>query len=185
MHTLAVFFTPMSARKTLLLVCALFFCAFVYADPLNVLVGDLTFNRPEDWMWESSTGKSNILARFILPHDDNTPANTDVRFYVTQMDATSAMTTWKSFFPQARDGKDIAVENKKIGTHKLTYISLTGTQVVPGGKSRPNSTFFGAIIPSGRDFVHVRLFGPSGEVQKAIAPFKKMVEGALLEKENE
>lgn len=174
----------MFTRKTFLFACAFFCWLGLKAEPLNVLVGELTFTRPEEWAWESPN-KSNILTRFIIPTESAKAVTTDVRFYLTQMDSRAAATLWRSHFPQAKDGKDIWEETKKIGRHNLTYVSLTGTQIYPGSKPKPNCTFFGAIIPSGNDFVHVRMFGPTPDVEKARDQFKKMVENALSEKEGE
>jgi hypothetical protein len=171
-------------RTIITFLCALSFYLPLKAEPVNVLVGDLTFTRPEAWTWESpgSAAKSNVLTRFIIPNDSGKPT-TDVRFYIAQKNAREAAALWKSYFPQAKPKEDIREEQKTINGHELTYVSLTGTQSFPGSKPRPNCTFFGAIIPSGKDYVHIRLFGPKEEVERATTQFKKMVEDALKEAE--
>jgi hypothetical protein len=174
----------MLARKILVFVCAFILSSSLYAEPLNVLVGDITFTRPQEWTWDSPDAKSQVLTRFIIPNDSDKPT-TDVRFYLTKIDAASASALWRSYFPQSNADKDIREEKKKIGKHDVTYISLSGTHIYPGKKPRPNCTFFGAVIPSGHDFVHIRMFGPTSEVTAASGRFKKMVEDALREKEDE
>ncbi|MDB6026529.1 MAG: hypothetical protein JWM68_2752 [Verrucomicrobiales bacterium] len=173
----------MLARTILFFVCAFLFHSPGYADPANVLVGDFTFTRPETWKWESS-GKSNVLSRFIIPDGAGIPTGADVRFYLLQMNATVTAALWKSYFPQAKES-DCSEEKKKIGNHDLTYVSLNGTQIYPGSKPKPGCAVFGAIIPSGKDFVHIRLVGPKSEVEAARPRFKKMVEDALRDKDTE
>ncbi|MDB6026528.1 MAG: hypothetical protein JWM68_2751 [Verrucomicrobiales bacterium] len=175
----------MRARTVLIFLWAFLFYLPAQAEPANVLVGDFTFTRPKDWIWESATGKSKALTRFIFPNNAGKPSTTDVRFYVGQKNAAVAAALWKSYFPEAKDPKEVWEEQKKIGNHDLTYVSVSGTYVPGGNKSKPNYTWFGAIVPSGKDFVHVRILGPKNEVQRASAQFKKMVEDALRDKEGD
>jgi hypothetical protein len=170
------------ARTTWILICAFLFLFPLYADPANVLVGDLTFTRPEAWMWESASSKSKALTRFIIPDPSGKPTTTDVRFYLGQKNPEVASALWKSYFPQAKEA-DIREEKKKIGKHELTYVSVSGAYIFPGNKPRPGCTFFGAVIPSGNNFVHVRILGPKNEVEMARSQFEKMVEEALKEAE--
>ena len=173
----------MLARRTLILVCAFLFHLPLHAEPANVLVGDFTFTRPEAWKWESAT-KSNVLTRFIVSDVAGNASKTDVRFFLLQMNVAATTALWKSQFPEAKEA-DCWEEKKKVGKHDLTYVWLSGTQVYPGSKPRPNYTVFGVIIPSGKNFIHIRMVGPNSEVEAASAQFKKMIEDALQDKEGE
>ncbi len=170
------------AQTILICVWALLFCLPLHAEPANVLVGEFTFNRPADWLWESGATKSKALTRFIIPDESGKVSGTDVRFYLGQKNPAMAADVWKSYFPGLKEG-DTWQEKKKIGKHDLTYISISGSYVFGGMKPKPNHTFFGVVIPSGNDFVHVRILGPKSDVQRASAQFKKMVEDAAKEAE--
>ncbi len=151
---------------------------------MNVLVGDLTFTRPEQWQWDSPSSNSKAQTRFVVPNESGKHSTTDVRFYLGQKNPAVAAAVWKSYFPNAKP-EDITEETKKIGSREVTYVSVSGIYSGPGSKPKGTQTFLGVVIPSGENFVHVRIFGPKGEVQKASALFKKMVEDALQNKESD
>ena len=163
------------------------FCGIrsVNGDPANVLVGDLTFSRPETWLWDAPVGKSKAAARFIIPDDTGHPSTTDVRFYLGDKNATVVAGVWKTFFPNVRP-EDATEEHKSIGNREVTYLTFRGSYLFPpGGKAKAGHSFIGAVIPSGDRFVHVIMVGPTDAVTRCTAPFRKMVEDGIKNKESE
>jgi hypothetical protein len=157
----------------------------LHADPANVLVGDLTFTRPDAWLWDAPVGKSKAAARFIIPDATGGASSADVRFYFGDKSATVVADVWKAFFPNLKPD-DSTEEHKMVGNRQVTYLTFRGSYVFPAGsRGKPGHTFIGAIIPSGDRFVHVIIVGPQDVVTRCMVPFRKMVEDSLRNKESE
>ena len=168
----------------LLLIAALGFTV-ARAEPANVLVGDLTFTRPDSWLWDEPGAKSKAAARFIIPDDAGHPTSTDIRFYLGDKSATVVAAVWKTFFPNLRL-EDASEERTTIGKRDVTFLTYRGSYAFPvGSKGKPAHTFIGAVIPSGDKFVHVIIVGPHDVVARCTSPFRKMIEDAVKNKEAE
>ncbi|MDB6027426.1 MAG: hypothetical protein JWM68_3649 [Verrucomicrobiales bacterium] len=169
-------------RSLLICVCAFLFHLPLQAEPLNVLVGEITFSRPEEWKWELPVSKTTALVRFVIPSPPGRPALTDVRFFLGTKNPAAAAALWKSYFPETKEGGDIHEEKAQIAGYNFTYLTLHGTYVFPGSKGKRDQTLIGIVIPSGKQYVQVRLLGPTDEVKAATGRFRKMIENALREK---
>jgi hypothetical protein len=170
----------MSPRTTVIFFCMLL--AFgLRAEPSNVLVGDLTFTRPERWKWESPSAKSTAQTRFIVPVLTGSTM-TDVRFYVEEKDGKHSDEAWKELFGSAKTV--VQQETKRIGKRQLFYLSLRGSYITgPKAKAKPGTALLSATIPFGEQVIRVRILGPEGEVAGATDEFKTMVETALKDAE--
>lgn len=151
-------------------------------EPMNVLVGDLTFTRPAEWKWEAPSTNSPAVTQFVVP-TERKGERTDVRFYISPRNFESASKLWKSYFPQTSDRTDVKEEKKKFRKREALFVRLRGTYVFPGARPQPGFVFYGVAIPYGKQFIHVRILGPEKIVQTAEVTFRKMVEDALKEKE--
>jgi hypothetical protein len=172
----------MLARFLFVFACFIAFGAFVHAQPANVLVGDLTFVRPEKWVWQAPASKSSAMALFLIPDASGDTSTTNVRFHNGPKNPSQALEAWKKFFPNPKDVEDVLPEEKTINKRSLTYFWMTGT-FAHGMKPTAGYAMLGAVMPSVDRFVHVLLIGPEPHVREAEAEFRKMVETALKEAE--
>ncbi|MDB6029605.1 MAG: hypothetical protein JWM68_5828 [Verrucomicrobiales bacterium] len=159
------------------------FLSTLRSEPLNVVVGDLTFKRPAAWVFEPPKGNSSSVSRFVISLENEKPAG-DVRFYLPGKTPAEARKLWKSY-AAPEDVGTFRVEEKKIGKQTITYISLHGKLKVPGEKQSNQVGFIGAVIPIGENFMHVRMAGSADLVEKSTATFKRMVEEAVQDREAE
>lgn len=125
---------------------------------------------------------TTAVARFVIPTKPGLPELADVRFFFGTKNPAGAATLWKGYFPETKEGENIREEKTKIAKYNLTYITIHGTYVFPGSKGKPNHTLVGIVVPSGKQYIQVRLLGPAAEVEAATPRFKKMIETALQEK---
>ncbi len=157
------------------------------AEPSNILVGDVTFTRPDNWKWEQSTENSKAI-RFVIPSVPavaDRPALTDVRFYAEKEGSSHSDESWKARFPGAA-GDGGREKEKEIGNRKVSYLTLKGSYIGAENKVKRDYMLISATIPYGEKVIRVRILGPKHEVKAASATFKKMIEDALAaSQENE
>ncbi|MDB6029603.1 MAG: hypothetical protein JWM68_5826 [Verrucomicrobiales bacterium] len=154
----------------------------LYAQPANILVWNLTFTRPENWVWEEPPKTSSALNRFTIPSGG--VVRTDVRFYIVKKDVASERAALLQQFPGS-SATDIQEQEIKVGKQKIVYFKIGGTYKYKDTSARPDQLWLGAAIPSGKQFVYVRINGPRAEVDAQLPIFKKMVENAVREREGE
>jgi len=157
--------------------------AFVaQAEPLNVMVGDLTFTRPKDWKWELTPTNSIAVARFVaVSHDKK--ITTDVRFYLSDLDEAASEKVWRGFFVDSNKPGFVKKERISVGRRDIVYMTLNGTYAYKSEKKKPGYTWVGAVIPSEQKYVVPRILGPQAEVEAALKDFKQMIEDAIKEGE--
>ena len=151
------------------------------AEPLNVMVQDLTFTRPEAWRWAEPTDKSPAVTRFIVP-DSNGFVSADIRFYVVRRGYTNEKTSLITQFPDAKPG-DLHEREIKIGHRRVVYYEIAGTYHAKDHPPKSDQLVVGAAIPLGKEYVYARIQGARAEVEPEVARFKKMVEDAVMERE--
>ncbi len=129
--------------------CRLLFCLLLAAffsslraDPANILVGDLSFVRPEAWQWAPPPPESPATSRLVI-HEK---PMVDVRFYAPGKTPAQAKAQWKTYVDPA-DAHSFLVQEKKIGERTITYISFHGKLTLLGEHPKENTTFVGAVIP--------------------------------------
>ncbi len=155
----------------------------VKAEPLNVLVGDLTFTRPNSWKFAEPDPNSPAVCRFIIPGPANR-ADGEARFYRAGPEPDKAARMWEKYL--VRNGSEkVRQETKTIGARTITYVFLKGTLTLPGQRATDDQGFIGVVIPYGTKFVHIRFSGPQKTVEDATTELKKMIETAVREKEDE
>src|SRR4051812_39610088 len=89
-------------RGALFLLTAFYPLFFLFADfePLNVMVEDLTFTRPEKWKWTPLPYNEAAALCFTIP-TSNSSTVTDVYFYKINKNAQAIAKQWKMSFPEA------------------------------------------------------------------------------------
>jgi hypothetical protein len=144
-------------------------------EPVNLLVDDLTFTRPDHWKWDAPPASSVATNRFIIP-DSGDHYRTDVRFYFSARGVEDEKKMFKSQFPDARE---VLQDSVKAGRITITYLKATGSYVYKDRPPRPYHCLISACIPRNpKKFVYVRMLGPTDEVERETPTFKKMVEDA-------
>jgi hypothetical protein len=162
--------------------CILFFILQLHAEPANLLVGNLTFTRPENWRWEEPTRTSTALTRFVLGNPRLT-AQTDIRFYIVNKNVASEKAVLLSQFPGST-AADISETSLKVGAQKLIYLRIAGTYRYHEGTPKPDYVVLGAQIPTGTtQYIYAKMMGPRAEVEGSVSAFKKMVEDAIRERD--
>lgn len=161
----------------LILFAQLLLAGRLMAEPLNFMIGDITFTRPKNWRWEAPSESSTAAARFFV-YNGEAKTSTQVVGYYVSADVTSIVTNWQAFFDSKEQSN---VETVKIGEHEITYISAAGAFYKK--KKLPNQRLFGVVIPREKQKrnVTLRVYGPKNEVDRVIDEFKKTVEAALKE----
>jgi hypothetical protein len=168
--------------STRTIVIAVFFCLsslFAKADPSNVLVGDLYFERPEQWSWLAPSDASAASARFVIAKETSQRAGTEVRFYVTDRKPKESIEGWNKFFPDPTHRATAQEERKIVAGRKVVWFTMRGTYVFPKNPVRPDYLFVAVMISHGDKFIMVRLSGLEADAGKALPRFEKMIEDAL------
>ena len=167
-----------------LLLCFLFISMLqLRAEPTNLMVEDLTFTRPESWKWAEPTDHSPAVNRFIVP-DASGATKVDVRFYIIKKDYTSERAALRAQFPESKLN-DLREQELKIGNRKIIYFEIGGTYVYRDHPPKPDQLQVSAAIPMGKQYVLTRIAGPRSDVEAVVATFKKMVEDAVKDHEDE
>ncbi|MDB6029606.1 MAG: hypothetical protein JWM68_5829 [Verrucomicrobiales bacterium] len=169
-----------------LVACAVAFFVFlstVHSDPINIVVEDLTFNRPVTWKWDPPNPQSPAISRFIVPNGESKYV-ANVRFYNAVRDSQGAADLWRGYFSK-EDASSLRKEMKTIGKCKIAYIYLQGTLTLPAEKPTAGQGFVGVVIPCGDKFLHIHCFGQRELVEKAIPDLKNMVDTAVRERESD
>jgi len=152
-------------------------------QPLNVMVRNLTFTRPENWTWVPASTNSSVQVRFLIsPKGEQFP--TDVCFFASTNSAEKIEKGWKTHFPEADKPETFHKETVKIGQKEIIWLTWQGGYRASWkGKKQllPGSKFVGVLIPDGEQTIQARLFGPKKEVEKAEADFKQMIKDAIQE----
>jgi hypothetical protein len=161
---------------------SLFSLSQLRAEPADVLVGNLTFTRPQNWKWQEPPKASSAVSRFMILDTGDAVSQTEVRFYIIKKEVSSERQGLLQQFPQA-SATDLHEQQIKIGKQKIVYFTIAGTYQFKNGKPRPDQLWVGAAIPSGKQFVYARLQGPRSETEKCISVFKQMVENAVKERD--
>lgn len=154
------------------------------ADPVNFVVSELTFTRPDSWEWllpESQSRKAHLK---IWSEKKNQWA--DVMFYVYEPGddygkPESCLKRWKAQF-QERDQIKPKIETVASSKATITFAFMEGTYKI--GKPvtlLDDYALFGAIIQTSQGNVMIRMTGPSFLVHKALTDFKQMVGAAVVE----
>jgi hypothetical protein len=169
-------------KRILISFIAVMFLFAVRAEPLNILVGDLTFIRPKPWRWAAPPGNSPANSRLLIHNGDK--GVVDVRFYAPGKTPLEAQFQWKTFIGPG-DTDSYHVEEKKIGKRTITYVSFHGKIKLPNEPALPDQAFLGAVIPYEDKFMHIRMSGPQSLVSAAAVTFKKMLESAVRERDSE
>lgn len=145
-------------------------------EPLNVMVGNLTFTRPEKWQWQPPVAGSTAAVRFV-PRQSNARL-TDVRLYFSGATANAVLNDWKRVFEGGQSVR-ATQERVKVGTCEIVYVTIKGTHTPRKGKKKPNYELFGAFVPAQNRLIQARILGPQREVHAVIPEFKKMIEDAV------
>jgi hypothetical protein len=172
----------MKLPKLLGFVVGLLFSISAIAEPLNILVGDLTFTRPTNWKWEPPDPNSPAVSRFVVPNSSGRPG--ELRFYRAGVEPEMAVKQWHKY-AAAEDANSLRQETKTVGNRTITYVFLKGTLTLPGERPVSNQGFVGVVIPFEQKFLHLRFSGPQDIIDNAIAHLKTMVEDAVKEREAE
>ncbi len=156
----------------------------VFAEPDNVLIGNLTFTRPKNWTWQEPPTTSSAVSRFVIQDSQGRATQTDVRFYIMKKAVSTEKAALLHTFPQA-SAADVHEDETKIGKQKIIYLRITGTYKFRENKPRPDQLWVGAAIPSpsGKEFIYARIQGPRNEAQSYLPIFKQMVENAVRERD--
>lgn len=165
--------------RTILLLAFLFVHALTaVADPLNFMIGPLTFVRPPEWKWKEPDVFTKASAELQVINSTN-QAEAQVMFSFSPSTPADVMKRWKGYFAEPPP-----VEWKTTTNHiqrfTITYLTVTGTQRSKA-KVRADYSLVGAIIETEKGNVYGRLLGPKNMVQELTVEFKKMVETALHE----
>ncbi|MDB6029604.1 MAG: hypothetical protein JWM68_5827 [Verrucomicrobiales bacterium] len=153
------------------------------AEPTNIMVEDLTFTRPATWQWTGPTPNSPAVNRFIVP-DTNGSSKVDVRFYIVKKGYTTERQAMRGQFPESKPN-DLQEQEKIIGKQRIIYLQITGTYVFRDHAPKADEMQVGAAIPMGNQYVLARIAGPRSDVEAAMAAFKKMVEDAVKDHEED
>ena len=99
----------------------------VCADPLNVLVGDLTFTRPSGWKLLEADPNSPAVCRFIIT---GMGKDAEARFYRAGPEPEGAARMWRKYLPKDEADK-MRRETKAVGKTTISYVFLKGTLTLP------------------------------------------------------
>jgi hypothetical protein len=147
------------------------------AEPLNILIGDLTFPRPAGWLFDPPTDGSPALSRFVVPNGLSKDVG-DVRFYLTSKATDPAIALWKTYF-EANQADQAQLETITKGPRTAALLFVSGTLKMPKDVPKPGHALLGAVIPCGDKFIHVRFTGPKHLITAAAADFRTMITTAL------
>jgi hypothetical protein len=169
-------------RFTLMLVgLACFVALALQADPENLLVGNLTFNRPSAWTLGEPPKESSALSRLII-RAEGSSVKSDVRFYVVNKPVTTEPDTILTQFPNCSK-QDLQQETFMIGKQKVIYFRIEGTYQFKTSPPRIGQTWFSAAIPQGsKKFIYVRMLGPKADVEENLVAFKQMIEAGVKQR---
>jgi hypothetical protein len=175
-------FTLFPIIKDFWIASLIWLCAITaQAEPLNVMVGDLTFTRPEGWKWETPPTNLRAMTQFIVP-GENGEVRARVLFYVSTEGAESLGKAWKGWFRESDLPAHVQEEHVKMGKRDIYFLTLHGT-FTKSRKPQPDFGFIGVMIPVKGHFIQLRMEGPQAEVQKASNDFRKMIAAALKEEQ--
>lgn len=170
---------PVLFPRIIVLLAFFFFHAIaIHADPLNFMIGPLTFVRPPEWKWKEPEVATKASAELLII-DPTTQVEAQVLFSFSPSTPEGVMKRWKGYFAEPPPVEWKTTTNH-IQNFTVTYLAVTGTQRSKA-KLRPDYSLLGAIIETPKGNVYGRLLGPKNMVQKLTVEFKKMVEAALHE----
>ena len=148
--------------------------------PPTFKVGEFTFTRPAAWEWVPVTSP---MRKAQLKVTDKKGSAEVVFSYFGESNAGGTKANVDRWLGQFQDSSNSKVEEKTVGTKKVTYVQVEGTYLsgIPGGPKTPqaNSMLQGAIAESKEGNVFIKMTGPVATVRGAKDDFRKLVEGAL------
>ena len=176
----------MQIRPAILILClVLGFVSHSSADPTNFMIEGLTFGRPAKWDWivpDSNARKAQL--RFV---DRDKSVDTSFYWYPAenkQGDPEDCIKRWQAQF-RNKNQVQTTIESDTVGKFKVTYAQMEGVYKGFGKESPsvplPDYALIGAVVPTGKGAVVVRMTGPKELVYKTTKTFKKMIEDALKE----
>jgi hypothetical protein len=150
------------------------------AEPLNVIVSELTLTRPVTWKWQAPTNAS-VTTEFVVPGaGDNGSAR--VLFYVSGQNVETLSKAWKGWIRESDQPGNAQEEQIKIGKREVYFLALHGT-FLKSRRPQPDWGLVGMVLPVKNQFIRVQMEGPWAVVEKAKDDLKKMITDALKEKE--
>ncbi len=168
-----------------ILVTVLWGACRVSADPANFMVENFTFVAPEKWKWITPESKGRKAQLRITT--EHKPDAGDVVFYWyptenKQGDPDECLKRWQAQFREKNKVLP-TIERTTLGRFKILYGQMEGVYKGFGKESLSltNYALLGAIVPTSKGTLMVRLTGPKELVYKSTKPFKKMVEDGLKE----
>lgn len=154
------------------------------ATAAEFTVAGVKFDQPAAWK-KIATTSSMRQAQFDVPGKEG--AKGEVIFYYFGPGGAGGVQAnverWLGQFQEPKDQINAAVENKKVGETRITYVQAEGTYLsgMPGGPKTAlkNHKLIGAIVEGAEGFIFIRFTGPKDLANAASADFRKMVEGKL------
>src|SRR5688572_22554619 len=125
-----------ATRTTLVVICSFLLCFSLQAELVNVMVGDLTFTRPERWVWEAPSTNTPAVAQFVIPMRSGESSSAEARFYLGEKTTEAVLELWKSYFQDPRDLASFKEERITIGKRTAIYLTMRGTYTFPKRKGR-------------------------------------------------
>lgn len=130
------------------------------AEPVNFMIGDISFVRPTAWEWVQLTDSAKITAKLLI-HDKPGQESANVVFLETKATtkwatAKETIARWKDNFQEPHDQLRLEEETLSFGKRKVAFVHLEGTYktLLSNGKIKLDSGFaqYGAIIEQGESF---------------------------------
>lgn len=161
-----------------LIIWQLLFAGMLSAEPLNFLLGDITFTRPKDWRFVLLDEKlSHAQVRFDI-YRKEVQTSTYVNGYFAAQSVTQIRDGWKNAFQPLEKYNE---ETVKVGKHSVTYMTASGVYRSSNGKRFAGKRLIGVIIPREKHSIAFRIFGRVDEPDDFMKDVRKMLEEALKE----
>jgi len=155
----------------LFILCLVFFgvTSRLMAEPVNFMIGDLTFVRPTAWAWvtpeKSKLGLSPAFVVLRVFSDGKQSAF--AAFYQEKTDDNAVTNKWTAYFDAASGQTTTLIEKKKIEKYKLTFVSIEGNLKNRGKKPESDFALIGGIIEGGNKTIYIRILAPKALVKDA------------------
>ena len=169
-------------RKSILLFLLSLLCIFDSAFQKS----SLKFTVPTGWIEEERTSSMRVAQYKLTRAEGDTENGSVVLYYFGQGQGGGTQANvdrWLGQFEEPKDKINSKVEEKKVGSSKITYVEAEGTYKsgMPGAAPtpKPGTKLLGAILESPNGNVFARMTGPIATVKAADADFRKMIESAF------
>jgi hypothetical protein len=165
------------------LICALATAVFGADDTFKA--GSFNFEKPASFTSKPTPPGGMRAAQLEYKGSDGKTAEAIFYYFGQgQGGGTQAnVNRWLGQFEEPKDKINSKVEEKKVGSGKITYVEAEGTYKsgMPGAAPtpKPGTKLLGAILESPNGNVFARMTGPIATVKAADADFRKMIESAF------